>query len=175
VGFEAELEDGEEILFGEVYAPHKKVEPFALAVSNRAVYFAEKKRFAVRDSWQLRRFSHSQVRSVSMVRTRPYVWWLLSAVLIVVGLATSVWMIAGRGDPGATQAGYPFGVLAVGLVLPFVVRGRAVLKLETVGRTLQWRSPLTVDSGPRKKASAMQRSFVEACQKVGLVTNAFNS
>jgi hypothetical protein len=173
--FEAEFEEGEEVLYGEVFAPHDKVEPFALGVSNRAVYFAEKKTFAVRDPWQLRRFRHSEVRSVELMKHRPYLWWLLSAVFIIAGLVTSIWVITGWSDTDVTRSGYPFGVLAVGLVLPFVVRGRTRLRINTIDRSLDWRSPLTVNSSPRKKAREMQLSFMEACKAVGIATSLYNA
>ena len=87
--FRVDLLDGEEILYGEVYSPPKNVEPFALGVSNKAVFFAEKKRFAVRDPWILNRFSFGKILSVAIYREKPYVWWVLSTLLI---LGSRIWL-----------------------------------------------------------------------------------
>lgn len=74
MGFQADLEEGEELLYGEVYAPSEKLEPFALGVSTRAIYFAEKKKFALRDPWVLHRILFAKILSVSLVRAKPYGW-----------------------------------------------------------------------------------------------------
>ena len=170
MGFNVELEEGEELLYGEIFAPSDKMDPFAVGVSDRYVYFAKKKMVALKDPWTLRRFPHASVLSAELVKLKPYGWWVLSGILILAGLATSIWMLPGLGDPEATRSGYPFGVLAVGLVIPFVVRNRTVLKLNTVDGTFEWKSAITVDSGPRKLALEIQHAFIEACAEVGILT-----
>ncbi len=169
--YKADLEEDEEFTYSDIYAPSKSVESFALGVSNRAVYFSEKKRFAIRDPWVLHRFPFSKILSVSLDREKPYIWWALSIIIIIVGSVTSLWMILSWDNPRATRSGIPFGVVAVGIVLPFITTGRQVLRIETVDKTLLWKPPVTVDSASRKRAKTIQKEFIEACIKVRIKTN----
>ena len=167
--FQFDLVEGEELVYGEVFDPDDKIKSFALAVTNKAVFFTEKRRFAFRDPWTLHRFSIEKILSVALHRAKPYAWWILSAVMILAGLALSLWMyLPGWGDPEGIRSGYPLGLIAGGLVLPFIIRGRMILELNTVDRNLRWKPPITVNSGPRKQVFAMQHAFVEACRNVGI-------
>ena len=167
--FQFDPPEGEELVYGEVFDPDNKIKLFALAVTNKAVFFTEKRRFAVRDPWTLHRFRIEKILSVALYRAKPYAWWILSAVMILSGLALSLWMyLPGWGDPEGIRSGYPLGLIAGGLVLPFIIRGRMILELNTVDRTLRWKPPITVNAGPRKQVLKMQQAFVEACRQVGI-------
>src|SRR6266540_4083490 len=91
--FVPELEPGESVLFEESYLPSAKAEPFAFALSDRAVFLSSKKTFAVSDPYYYKRVAHGCVESVSVRKLNPVGLWCLAALMVVTGALTAVWMM----------------------------------------------------------------------------------
>lgn len=167
--FEVESEPGESIILCEAFRATEKAEPFAFAVSDRALYIPAKKLFAVRDPFYFRRVPLNQVQSASLERLRPTATWVISALLVVVGLVTTYLMfeplLAGR---GGRASGYPIAIVVVGLVLPFAARGRHALVISLTSGAFKWKPMLTVGGTGRVEGLAFQKRILEACRKAGV-------
>jgi hypothetical protein len=168
--FDVVPEPGETIVLHEGFQPSKKAEPFAFAVSNQALFLPAKKLFAVSDPYYFRRVPLREVQSVALQRTRPAGIWVLSALMIVAGLATTYWMLepvfSGR---GGRVSGYSIGIGVVGVVLPFAARGRFALVVSLTSGSFKWKPVLTVGGPGKAQGLALQQRILEACRKVGLV------
>jgi len=169
VPFEISLEPGESLVLNELYLPSKKSEPFAFAVSDRAIFLPRKKTFAVKDPWYFQRVPVSQVRLVTLRRVRAGATWAMSAIMILAGGLTTYFMLnpANRGH-GERISGYPIAVLVVGLVLPFIARGRYALVVSLVSGTFKWRPRVTVGGTAKAQAVALQERILDACHRVGV-------
>jgi len=167
VAFTIEPQAGEELVFQGSFLAKKGVEPFAFALSNQAVYIPRKKLFAVSDPWYFERVPISQIREVALERLHPYLLWLLAIVFIAVGGVTSYGMLQPEyRDHGGTVSGYPFGLLAVGLVLPFVARGRRRLVVSMIDDRFQWKAPLVLDRPSRARIREVQQGIMSAFKQV---------
>jgi len=163
MAFTLKREDGEELIFHGSLELKKGREPFAFALSSRAVYLPRKKRFAVSDPYYFERVAISQIREVALERMRPYALWALAAVLILVGGITSYWMTQpSHQDAGGTVSVYPFGLIVAGLVIPFVARGRRRLIVTMIDNRFVWKAPLVMDSELRAQAREIQEGIISA-------------
>jgi len=169
VPFEVALEPGEKLILNELYLPSKKTEPFAFAVTDRAIYLPRKKTFAVKDPWFFQRVPFPQVQAVALKRLRSGGIWALSVVMVLVGLLTTYWMLSpvNRGM-GGRISGYPIAVFGVGLILPFVARGRYALVVSLTAGTFRWRPRITVGGTAKSEAVALQERILQACGQVGI-------
>src|SRR5947207_9851388 len=93
MSFVPDLEPGETVLLHESYRPSQKSEPFAIAVSDRAVFIPAKKAFAVRDPYYFKRVPHARVHSVTVRKLNPVALWSLAVVMVVTGALTTTWMM----------------------------------------------------------------------------------
>src|SRR5262245_41708856 len=166
--FEVSLEPGEELILNELYLPSKKAEPFAFAVSGRAIFLPRKKTFAVRDPWYFQRVPLPQVQAVTLRRLRSGGVWILSAVMALVGAFTTYWMLnpVNRGQ-GGRVSGYPVAVFVVGLMLPFLARGRYALVVSLTSGEFKWRPRITTGGAAKSEAVKLQERILEACRRVG--------
>jgi hypothetical protein len=82
-----ELEAGEKLIRQFKVKFSKKAQPFHFAVSDRALYWPEKKLIALNDPFYFRRIPHHQVQTVSLKKLAPYALWLLALLMIIAGLA----------------------------------------------------------------------------------------
>jgi len=168
MAFVVELEPGETLLKQYWYAP-PKAEPFSFAISARAFFLPRKKRFAVSDALYFERVPLSDIRSATKVRLRPYGWWVFAAILIVVGVWSSILMMEPilRGH-GGTMSGFPPGIAVIGIVVPFAVRGRYAVVLNLASGKFQWKAPIAVDRKSREEIRAIQDGILEMCRKLGV-------
>jgi hypothetical protein len=169
VAFVAELEPGESVLLQESYQPSQKSEPFAITISDRALFLPSKRAFAVSDPYYYKRVPHGSVLSVSVRKLNPIGLWCLAAVLVVTGALTMVWMMAPvvSGEGGKIY-GVPLGLLVAGLVLPFAARGRRGLVIRHTDGTFRWKPVVVVDAASKGRAEAILVSVQEACRRTGL-------
>jgi hypothetical protein len=163
VPFTVEHENGETLVFEDSFHLKKGADPFAFALSSRATYLPRKKRFAMKDPWYFERVPISQIREVSIERMRPYLLWLLALLFIVVGGVTSYWMMQSEHrDQGGMVSGLPFGILAIGLALPFVARGRRCLVVSMVEDRFVWKESLVLDRKSRTRIRGIQDGIATA-------------
>ena len=167
--FEVVLEPGESLILNELYLASKKTEPFAFAVTDRAIFLPRKKTFAVKDPWFFQRVPLPQVQAVALKRLRSGGIWILSLMMVLIGLLTTCWMLSPvNRAAGGRVSGYPMAVVVVGLILPFVARGRYALVVSLTSGTFKWRPRITVGGTGKAEAVALQERILQACGKVGI-------
>ncbi|MGO9565998.1 MAG: hypothetical protein ACLP5H_00510 [Desulfomonilaceae bacterium] len=163
--FEIKAEEGETVLLHESYkSPSLWSEPFAFAVSDRALYVPATKWF--RRYFQ--RIPLSKIQSVTLHKDPLHGVWVLAAFIVAVGLAATYWMhepVLARGV-GSVSA-WPFVIVVAGLVVPFAHRGRSVLVVSLMSGSFKW-SVITVVGFGKDERLAIQERILGVCRKVGL-------
>src|SRR4051794_14295258 len=143
MAYTVDLQPGEQLLLELNFVLSKKVPPFHLAVTNRALYLPAKKLIAVSDPYYYRRAPNHEVSEVSIHRMRPYGLWCLAAVMIIAGLITTILMMsqfAGGRVPGKYRvSGTPVAVCVGGLLIPFAARGRRGLLIRWASGSFRWK------------------------------------
>ena len=169
----AQLEEGERLLFHAAAPVGNYMEPFEAAVTDQAVYVVGKKTFAVRNPFVVIRIPHGRIQRIEVSRMRPLWLGLLSVIMVVGGGFTTFVMFRGilRGEAGLSS-GIPVGVLVVGAVLPWVLRGRRRLTIRYDGRTFVWTPRLTVDAKSRELTESLLQGLLSSCRQVGLCVGA---
>ena len=167
--FTVELETGERLLLETGFTASKNSEPFAFAVTDRGVFVPRKKLFAVKDPYYFERVPLSHIREVRIEPVRPYIAWTVAALMIAAGLVTTYLMMVPilRGE-GGKVSGYPPAIVVVGLVIPYVIRGRRALVVRTTKGHFRWKAPLVVDGKSRTRIASVQEEILVACKKAGM-------
>ena len=153
----------------------KKAQPFHFAVSNRAIFIPRIKLIAKTDPFYFQRVPLDQVREVTVRRLRPYALWLLAALMIPTGLASTVFMMEhALNDTAVGQeiSGWPIAVFVCGFLVPFVAKGRLALRIEFNDGSYRWKPPLVVDRRSKDKIRDTMRTILEACRRVGVTVSA---
>src|SRR5436190_20211579 len=123
--YSVELERDEQLIGSYSLTLGKKAEPFVFAVTTQALFLPRKKFFAVKDPTYFERAPLHSVREVRIQRLRPYAMLVLAAIMVVVGAVTTFYMMRPQFKlEGGQVSGYPPAIVVVGLVIPFVIRGR---------------------------------------------------
>src|SRR6267154_6434302 len=80
------LETGEKLIRQFRVKLSEKAKPFLFAVSDRALYWPQKKLVTLNDPFYFRRIPHNQIQTVSLKKLAPYALWLLAALMLLAGL-----------------------------------------------------------------------------------------
>jgi len=171
MAYTVQPETGEELAAEIELNLSKKAQPFHFAVSNRAIYIPRIKFIAKTDPFYFQKVTLDNVRHVAVTRLRPYGLWLLSAVMVIVGLVTTVWMMeAALWGQAETRhvTGWPIAVFVCGFLVPFAVKGRAGLEVWFDGGTYRWKPPLVVDKASKQRVAETLQTILQACAKVGV-------
>ena len=132
------------------YRPSSRSVPFALGITDQAVYVPARKLWARDDPWYIKRIPIAQVRQVIVKRT-PAIAILFVAALMVAGGLFFLYFIV---DPivhgqGGRVSGWPLAILIGGILLPFVARGRRSLRIIYTDGKYSWTPPIVVDKRSR--------------------------
>ena len=151
----------------------KKARPFFFAVSNEAVYIPRIKLVAKTDPYYFQQVNLGRVRKVRVRRLRPYFLWILAALMVSIGLLTTIWMMGPvlRKEPGEHRvSGWPIAVFVCGFLVPIAARGRFGLEVEFDEGKYRWKPPLVVDRASKQKVAGALQAIVDACERVGVST-----
>jgi len=160
---EVTTEQGERVVFVEEIEDDEPGEPFLFAITDRAVYFPGKERFAVRDPYVTIRVPLSEVREFKVAP-------LYSLGLLVVGL-----LLAAAGvarfveDPASWHklvGGLHLG--AAGVLMLVGVLGRKSLVMRTVTGRHAWRRPLYAKKVGRERLEVSLKRVVESCRNLNI-------
>jgi hypothetical protein len=166
-----ELETGEILIRQFTVKLSKKAKPFHFAVSDRALYWPEKKLVALNDAFYFRRIPHNQIQTVSLKKLAPYALWLLAALMLLAGLVIGFLLLLPFLEhiPGShTVSGWPLALVVGGILLPFVARGRFGLQIVTSDKAFTWKPPLVVDKPSRIHVAVVLKDMLQTCQQAGL-------
>jgi hypothetical protein len=125
-------------------ASNKGAGLFAIRITNKAFYRMKTKLFAVSDPYYFERILHEDIIRVMIVRRRQLGLWILSGLMIAAG-ALVVWAILNDSAGSAKGIGYGIASGVIGLIMPFVIRGRFVLIVESYKGRIKWVPPLVLD------------------------------
>jgi len=158
---------GEKVLLDIDYLASQKSEPFAFAITDRAVFIPAKKTLALtNDPYFFNRVPVTDVREVRIGRLRPIFLYIAAVVMVVAGLYTTIGMFTNA--YGGDIYGWPIAITVGGLVLPFVARGRFGLTVTHTKGTYRWKPPLVVDRASKDRVSSILSSIVAASRQAGI-------
>jgi len=164
-------EVGEEVALNLEFRVSEKSAPFFFAISNRALYIPRTKLIAKSDPYYFERVPLQKVRHVNVRRLPPYGFWIVAAVMILIGGFTTYAMLeplVGK-EPGRHRvSGWPPAILVGGILLPFAARGRSGLEIWYNGGKFRWKPAMVVGREPRQKIADTFSSILAACEKVGV-------
>ena len=163
--YSVELGQGEQLIGTYSLTIGKRAEPFTFAVSTEALFLPRKKFFAVKDPTYFERVSVATVREVRIQRLRPHAMLVFAAIMVVAGAATTFLMVRPllKGE-GGKVSGYPPAVVVVGLVIPFVIRGRYGLVVTYGEKRFRWKPTISVDKKSRAETTDFLTRIAEACR-----------
>ena len=171
MAFKPELESGEKLRLQVAFKISKKSGVFNFAVSDQAVYWPMRRAFAMTDPDYFRRLRNSEITEVCIRRLSPYGLWVFAAIMLLVGLVSTIVMLAPliSRQPGMhTVSGWPFAIMVGGILMPFATKGRRGLEVITHDKTFRWKPPLVVDKTSKQKIQATFDQIAAACEKSGL-------
>ena len=181
-----ELEAGEKLIRQFRVKLSKKAKPFLFAVSDRALYWPQQKLFTRNDPFYFRRIPHNQIQAVSLKKLAPYAFWLLSLIMILVGLAILVLLLAPlfelitgihlglpdiRGTYWTRRHLGVDGILLIagGIYLSILAKYRFGLRIQTCDKSFTWKPPLfVVDKPSRIHIAFTLKHMLQTCQQAGL-------
>jgi hypothetical protein len=166
---EISLEPGEHLIFQDGFQSDGYSQPFAFAVTDRAVFVTKEKHFS-KESWYFERIPLSRIQQVFLRRERSFWIWTFSALLFVSGLILAVIMMSNalNNEPGTRVGGAPFAMIVCGLIMPFLAKGRKILTVELIGGIYKWKPKLVVDKKSRKRIQNLQEDILTACRSAGI-------
>jgi hypothetical protein len=114
----------------------RQLEPFALAITDRAVYICELSRRSFTRRYAVHRVPIEQITRVVVKRTTFGTKILWAAAMIFVGGALTLLMALTFFYPSrqGTVMLLPIALIIGGLALPFTARGHRTLRIEFIGR-----------------------------------------
>jgi hypothetical protein len=148
----------------------KKAQPFHFGVTNRALYIPRIKLIAMTDPFYFQRVRLEQIQEVRVKRIAPYALWVLAALMILLGLVTTIWMMEPvlRNEPGTHRvSGWPIAVFLCGFLVPFAAKGRFGLEVCFSDGKYRWKPPLVVDGKSKQEITETFQIIIDACEKVG--------
>jgi hypothetical protein len=167
-----ELEPNENLVLQVTFKVSEKVAAFNFAVSDQALYWPAIKGFVLKgDPTYFKRIRNNEISDVFVRRLPPYGLWIIAALMLVVGLTSTVFMMLPliNQEPGThTVSGWPFAIIAGGILMPLATKGRLGLEVRTHGKTFRWKPPLVVDKASKQKIQAIFDEIAAACEKSGL-------
>lgn len=168
MSFEVSLDHEEKLVFQDGFQADNYTEPFAFAVTNQAIFIPRVKHFT-KDPWYFVKVSLSDVNQVSLSREKSLPILILSGLCFVFGLILTIKMMLPvlRGEEGYVS-GVPIALTVCGVVMPFIARGRHILKVSLKNGKYKWKPRLVVDKESRNKIRHLQESILDACQSVGI-------
>lgn len=160
---------GETILLDVRFQPSRKSEPFHFVVSSEAVYLPAKKFVVSGDPCYFRRVPHAQVQQVSVQHVRPLGAWVLSILMVCVGVALgALWLSAGGGGGMARVMGWALALIVGGVLMPWAAKGRQRLSVTLAAGAWRWNPPFVVDGPSKRQVQDILESILDTCRSVGL-------
>jgi hypothetical protein len=171
---ELPINPDESLIFHDFFQADKYSNPFAFAASDKAIYISKEKHFA-KESWYYERIPLRDVKQVFLRRERSHLLILLSVLLILAGsfFAYNMMSNALNEIPGTRVSGIPFGMIAAGLLIPFLARGRKVLVFDTIKGIFKWKPKFVVDKKSRDAVKDFQSEILSVCEKLKIKTENF--
>jgi hypothetical protein len=171
MAYKPELEPNENLALQIAFKVSEKSAVFNFAVSDRALYWPATKAFAMNDATYFKRLRNNEISEVCVRRLPPYGLWIVAALMVLAGLATTYFMVAPliNHEPGEHRvSGWPIAIFVGGILLPLAARGRLGLEVRTHDKKFRWKPPLVVDKASKQKIQATFDEIIAACEKSGL-------
>jgi len=169
------LNRNETLLANFTHWPQPDAEPYAMALSDKAIFvLAKKKGFVLDNPWYLRRIPLTQVQSVAFIRTRPsYLAYFIGGLLLVGGLIAlvSVGAAVDAGIAPKTRFNDRAVVciaVACGAFVIYGAKGRQAVVVNSSTERVVMAPPTRLGAPRMSEIRVLQESFLAACTKAGL-------
>lgn len=168
--FHVDLQPGETLFIQQGYQDSRGY-PFAMAVTNQAVYLPKHTLSLSTDGWSFQRTPLAEVVQVELVKQSPIGVYIMSTLMILLGVGTTYMMLAPLlSGQDATVSGWPIAILVGGLVVPFIAGGRKTLIVTMKKGKYKWRPPMAVDKATRTLYAAIFDDIKAGCAGAGIQT-----
>ena len=159
----------ERVLVNVRYQASSRSLPFALGVTDQAVYVPAKKLWARHDPWFINRIPITQVRHVIIKRTRTIAILIVSTLMVALGAFFMYFMLEPivRGQ-GGRVSGWPVAIVVGGLLLPFFARGRRSLQIVFTKGKYKWTTPVVVDKASREYIRQLLEHIIGGFRSAGV-------
>jgi hypothetical protein len=168
-----ELEAGEEVFFFEALR-FEGADPFAVAVTSRALYLPQEDDSGWKSAWRLRRLPLQRVQSVR-VTTSPSGLRHLIPVGATVSSIAGLAYVACRLWRGADVAVWAVSAAVMGLAAgfgPLICRGLPNLRVDMGDEVYTWNSPAILDRLTRERVRTIFRRLTAACERARIPVQA---
>lgn len=137
-----------------------------LALTDRAVIIAREQHFA-KKPYYLKRIPISAVTQIYQKADRAITIWVLAGAIFLGGLIFAIGMAwnVNRELPGTKVNGWPFIFMALGIALPFLLKGRQTLTIQSGDQLDKWKPGIFDNSA---EARQLQENFLSACLQRGI-------
>lgn len=160
-GVEIQLPDDERHIVNVAFA--RQSIPFALGITDCAVYVPELNRWSLTETWRpaARRVPLEQVQRVTVRRTFGRMMFAALLLGLYGGVATfSMFLPSLAGN--AEVSAWPVIVVIVAVVLPFAARGRRTLRIEFVGsKPYVWKPPIFAAQMTRRHTNNLMDQVIK--------------
>jgi hypothetical protein len=170
------LNRNETLLASFTHWPQPDAEPYAMALSDKAIFvIAKKKGFVLDNPWYLRRIPLTQVQSVAFIRTRPsYLAYFIGGLLLISGLIALV-SVGAAVDAGIApktrfkdRAAVVCIAVACGASVIYGAKGRQAVVVNSSTERVVMAPPTRLGAPQMSEIRALQDDFLVACTKAGL-------
>lgn len=162
-----ELQPGEAIVFEDGVKGDRR--PMVLGLTNQAVYVTKEQHFA-NESWRLERIPIPMVTQIYLEKEKKIIPLILAILVFSGGLLLTLGMAwnVSQQLPGTKVSPWPIAFMLLGILIPFITRGRQILVIQEGKKLHKWK-PEIFDF-KKKNAYDLQKRFVEACREIGINT-----
>jgi hypothetical protein len=159
---------GETVLCHGIFQRTANADPFAICITDHAVYIPRKKLFAMRDPYFFERWPRDEVIGWTIAPAAPWPARVLGATLTVVGAATA-WIMFGQiHDLGAGKLYVlPFFLVGVGLTIAFAARARQRLAIRAAAGRFVWTWPMSVNRAQQRELATLFAQIRAAFERSG--------
>lgn len=163
MSYDAQVQPGEIIQYHGQFQKNKNADPFAITVTDKAVYIPRKKSFAISDPYYFERWCKEDVLNWRVEKIKPFGMYVLGSVITVLGLLCSWLMFEiiytnGQG----TLAVAPLFLIGLGLTIFLSASSRMTISIITSEKKFRWKYPMSISNEQKKYLESMFLSIGSA-------------
>ena len=155
---EFELSAAEKIILNIQYQASEKADPLVLTLTDRAVYFLNKKKLAASNPFFEDKIMLEEIKAFKITRLRSWPLIIPGALLALAGLYLIIaMMIPVIGGEGGKVSGLPPALFVLGLALPLAGLGRYKMEIIALNKNIKWKMPFIFGKGKKQIKSYLEQ------------------